>query len=79
MTVLLPEIEQAAKLHHQVGQMFAKAKPAALLLLLLLIIAGVCHADPCLNKACGQGTCNNGACSCPPGWSGESCEVQGMI
>lgn len=34
-------------------------------------------ADPCHGKACGPGSCSNGACICPAGYSGDSCEIAG--
>ena len=38
------------------------------------LFADPCNPNPCQN----DGTCSDGACTCPEGWTGDNCEVEGM-
>ena len=45
---------------------------------MVVMLASSCNQEPdtCLTTLCENGgTCNNGQCQCPPGYSGEQCEI----
>jgi hypothetical protein len=49
---------------------------AGLFLAGTLFVAG-CAKDPCATVTCkNSGTCANGSCNCPEGWSGSDCGTQ---
>jgi hypothetical protein len=45
-------------------------------LALFLLLAAGCRKDPCADVTCANGgTCLEGTCDCPEGFSGETCEA----
>ena len=49
---------------------------AGLFLAGTLLVSG-CAKDPCATVTCkNSGTCANGSCNCPEGWSGSDCGTQ---
>jgi EGF-like domain len=45
--------------------------------LTLMLFTASCTQDPCAKLTCQNGgTCTNGECACPEGWSGSDCATQ---
>ena len=43
--------------------------------LIVLLLLSSCSNDPCKDLDCRPGFCFEGVCECPPGYSGDNCEI----
>ncbi len=51
----------------------------SLFLMLPAFLINSCKKDPCKDKVCQNGgTCNDGDCSCPGGYSGTNCQIHDL-
>ena len=50
-----------------------------ILVLGIMFFLNSCTEDPCENVLClNGGTCDEGICDCPPGFSGDGCEIEDL-